>query len=322
MQRSIATICVNGTLRTKLRAIADAGFEHVEIFESDLLACPEPVAVVGAMMRDQGLACAAFQPFRDFEGMPTRLRARVFDRAERKFDVMEELGTDLVLVTSNVSPESLGERGRIVDDLRELGDRAAARGLRVGFEALAWGRTCQRSPSGVGDRARSRSSRGGPGARFVQLACAQRTHREPAVDRSRRSCSTSSSPMRRRCRWIRCRGAGTSAACRGRAICRWWSTSRRFARSAIRACCRWRSSTTAFLQALRLRLRWTGCVHSRTCWSRLSSAWPARRRWTPACAVSGSSSSSSVRTRKRQRSSVTCCRPWASRRPIVIAARR
>lgn len=143
MLRSIATICVNGTLRTKLRAIADAGFEHVEIFESDLLACPEPVAVVGAMMRDQGLACVAFQPFRDFEGMPPRLRARVFDRAERKFDVMEELGADLVLVGSNVSPESLGEHGRIVEDFRELGERAAARGLRVAFEALAWGRHIQ-----------------------------------------------------------------------------------------------------------------------------------------------------------------------------------
>ena len=143
MLRAIATICVNGTLRTKLRAIADAGFEHVEIFESDLLACPEPVAVVGAMLRDQGLTCAAFQPFRDFEGMPARLRARVFDRAERKFDVMQELGADLVLVSSNVSPESLGERDRIVEDFRELGDRAAARGLRVGFEALAWGRHIQ-----------------------------------------------------------------------------------------------------------------------------------------------------------------------------------
>lgn len=143
MLRSIATICVNGTLRTKLRAIADAGFEHVEIFESDLLASPEPVAVVGAMMRDQGLACVAFQPFRDFEGMPARLRARVFDRAERKFDVMEELGTDLVLVSSNVSPESLSEHGRIVEDFRELGERAAARGLRVAFEALAWGRHIQ-----------------------------------------------------------------------------------------------------------------------------------------------------------------------------------
>ena len=140
MLNSIATISVSGTLNSKLRAIADAGFEHVEIFESDLLACPESVSVIGAMMRDQGLACAAFQPFRDFEGMPTRLRSRVFDRAERKFDVMEALGTDLVLVSSNVSPDSLGDRQRIVADFRELGERAAVRGLRVGFEALAWGR--------------------------------------------------------------------------------------------------------------------------------------------------------------------------------------
>jgi 4-hydroxyphenylpyruvate dioxygenase len=140
MLTCIATISVNGALRTKLRAIADAGFEHVEIFESDLLASPEPVHVIGAMMRDLGLTCVAFQPFRDFEGMPPAERARVFDRAERKFDVLQELGTDLMLVSSNVSPAALADRGRIVDDFRELGERAAARGLRVAFEALAWGR--------------------------------------------------------------------------------------------------------------------------------------------------------------------------------------
>ena len=140
MQKCIATISVNGALRTKLRAIADAGFESVEIFESDLLASPEPVHVIGAMMRDLGLACVAFQPFRDFEGMPATMRARVFDRAERKFDVLEELGSDLMLVSSNVSPEALADRGRIIVDFRELGERAAARGLRVGFEALAWAR--------------------------------------------------------------------------------------------------------------------------------------------------------------------------------------
>ena len=131
MLSCIATISVNGPLRTKLRAIADAGFEHVEIFESDLLASPEPVHVIGAMMRDLGLTCVAFQPFRDFEGMPRELRSRVFDRAERKFDVLQELGTDLMLVSSNVSPDALADRGRIVDDFRELGERAAARGLRV-----------------------------------------------------------------------------------------------------------------------------------------------------------------------------------------------
>ena len=137
---SIATVSVSGTLDEKLQAIAAAGFEGVEIFENDLLACPRSPREVGQMMRDLGLRCTVFQPFRDFEGMPAELRQRVFDRAERKFDVMQELGTDLVLICSNVSPASLPDRGRIIDDFRELGERAATRSLRVGFEALAWGR--------------------------------------------------------------------------------------------------------------------------------------------------------------------------------------
>jgi 4-hydroxyphenylpyruvate dioxygenase len=81
-----------------------------------------------------------FQPFRDFEGMPEPQRARTFDRAERKFDLMQELGTDLMLVCSNVSPLAQGGIDRAAADLRELGERAARRGLRVGYEALAWGR--------------------------------------------------------------------------------------------------------------------------------------------------------------------------------------
>ena len=140
MERCIASISVNGALRTKLRAIADAGFEYVEVFENDLLSSPEPAAVIGAMMRDLGLTCVAFQPFRDFEGMPPAMRGRVFDRAERKFDVLAELGTDLMLVSSNASPDSLSDRARIVDDFRELGERASRRGVRVAFEALPWAR--------------------------------------------------------------------------------------------------------------------------------------------------------------------------------------
>ena len=140
MLNSIATVSISGTLDSKLCAIAKARFEGVEIFENDLLSYPASAREVGAMMRELGLKCTVFQPFRDFEGMPPELRQRVFDRAERKFDVMQELGTDLVLVCSNVSPASLGDRGRIVDDFHELGERAATRGLRVGFEALAWGR--------------------------------------------------------------------------------------------------------------------------------------------------------------------------------------
>jgi 4-hydroxyphenylpyruvate dioxygenase len=138
---SIATVSISGRLDSKLRAISDAGFAGVEIFENDLLTFDGGTARdVGGMLRDLGLKCTAFQPFRDFEGMPDPLRQRVFDRIERKFDLMQELGAGLLLVCSNVSPSSLADRGRIIDDFRELGARAQARGLRVGYEALAWGR--------------------------------------------------------------------------------------------------------------------------------------------------------------------------------------
>lgn len=138
-KRSIATVSLSGSLDEKLRAIAAAEFDAVEIFENDLLSFNGSPREVGEMCRDLGLAICAFQPFRDFEGMPEPQRARNFARAERKFDLMQELQTDLMLVCSNISPASLGGIDRAAADFHELGEHAAARGLRVGYEALAWG---------------------------------------------------------------------------------------------------------------------------------------------------------------------------------------
>ncbi|HLT76923.1 MAG TPA: TIM barrel protein [Ferrovibrio sp.] len=140
MKTSIATVTLSGTLPRKLQAIAAAGFDGVEIFENDFLAFDGSPREVGRIVRDAGLQITLFQPFRDFEGMPEPQRSRTFDRAERKFDIMQELGTDLMLVCSNVSPLALGGIDRAAEDFRELGERAARRGLRVGYEALAWGR--------------------------------------------------------------------------------------------------------------------------------------------------------------------------------------
>jgi len=140
MSNAIATVSLRGTLEEKLRAAAAAGFAGVEIFENDLIGSERSPREVRAMLADLGLACMLYQPFRDFEGMPDALRQRAFDRAERKFDLMGELGANRILVCSNCSPAALGDRERIVDDLRELGERAEKRGIIVGYEALAWGR--------------------------------------------------------------------------------------------------------------------------------------------------------------------------------------
>jgi 4-hydroxyphenylpyruvate dioxygenase len=138
--RSIATVSLSGSLDEKLRAIAAAGFDAVEIFENDLLTFNGSPREVGHLCRDLGLSICAFQPFRDFEGMPEPQRTRNFARVERKFDLMQELQTDLLLICSNISLAALGGIDRAAADFRALGERAASRGLRVGYEALAWGR--------------------------------------------------------------------------------------------------------------------------------------------------------------------------------------
>lgn len=140
MKTSIATVSISGELEQKFAAIAAAGFDGVEIFENDFLIFDGSPREVGRMARDCGLEITLFQPFRDFEGMPDPQRRRGFERAERKFDLMQELGTDLMLICSNVSPLALGGIDRAADDFRELGERAGRRGLRIGYEALAWGR--------------------------------------------------------------------------------------------------------------------------------------------------------------------------------------
>jgi len=140
MQRSIATVSLSGTLPEKLEAIAAAGFDGVEIFENDLLYDDGSPRNIRQMCADLGIAITLFQPFRDFEGCRRDRLQRNIDRAERKFDLMQELGTDLVLVCSNTATDSLGDERMLLDDLSLLAERAGARNLRIGYEALAWGR--------------------------------------------------------------------------------------------------------------------------------------------------------------------------------------
>lgn len=140
MKTAIATVSIAGDLAEKLGAIAAAGFDGVEIFENDFLAFDRSPREVGQLVQDHGLEISLFQPFRDFEGMPEPQRARTFDRARRKFDLMKEMGADLVLICSNVSPIALGGIDRAAADLNELGDLAAQYDIRIGYEALAWGR--------------------------------------------------------------------------------------------------------------------------------------------------------------------------------------
>ena len=140
MRHSIATVCLSGTLEEKLSAASAAGFDAVELFEPDLIASPLTPRVVRQRCEQLGLGIALYQPLRDFEAMPQRRFEANLRRAEAKFDVMNELGADLVLICSNVSEHAIDDDLLAAAQLRELAERAAARGIRIAYEALAWGR--------------------------------------------------------------------------------------------------------------------------------------------------------------------------------------
>jgi 4-hydroxyphenylpyruvate dioxygenase len=131
---------MGGALEAKLAAAAKAGFRAIEMFENDLTFFSGKPRDARQMADDLGLEIVALQPMRDFEAMPEPIRARNFERAERKFELMHELGAPLLSLCSNVSEEAIDDPGRAAADLAELADRARRHGFDIGYEALAWGR--------------------------------------------------------------------------------------------------------------------------------------------------------------------------------------
>ena len=121
MLRSIATVSLSGTLPEKLEAASAARFDGVEIFEADLTYFDGSARDARQLASNLGLEITLFQPFRDFEGAPRERQARNLDRAERKFDLMGELGVGLLLLCSNVAPDTILEDEAATEDLRAAG---------------------------------------------------------------------------------------------------------------------------------------------------------------------------------------------------------
>ena len=140
MRKSIATVCLSGTLGDKLEAIAAARFDSVEIFENDFIHFNGSARDLSRLAADLGLGIDLYQPFRDFEGVSEAMFKRNLDRAERKFDLMQSLGAPMLLVCSNVATAESADRSRAAAQLHALAERAAARNVRIAYEALAWGK--------------------------------------------------------------------------------------------------------------------------------------------------------------------------------------
>ena len=121
-------------------AAAAAGFAGIEVFEPDLIASPWAPAEAAARCADLGLSIDLYQPFRDLDSTDDERFARNLRRLECKFDVMAALGTDTVLVCSSVAPDAVEDPDRLAEQFAVAAHAAGERGMRIAYEALAWGR--------------------------------------------------------------------------------------------------------------------------------------------------------------------------------------
>lgn len=140
MRASLATVCISGSLREKLTAISRAGFDGYELFENDFVTSSLSAEDVRQRSIDLGLTLDLYQPFRDIEGTAPRVFAAALERARRKFELMGRLGVDTMLVCSNVATATIDDDALAAEQLHKMAAAAADSGVRIAYEALAWGR--------------------------------------------------------------------------------------------------------------------------------------------------------------------------------------
>ena len=221
-KRSIATVSLSGALDEKLRAIAAAGFDAVEIFENDLLSfggSPRDVGTALPRSRSCDLRVPAVSRFRGHAGAAARAQFR-----PRRAQVRPDAGTadrsaaDLQQRLAGLARRHRSRRRRFPRARRTAPPRAACASA---IEALAWGRHVNdyRDAWEIVRRADHKSI-GIILDSFHALAPAFPVTADPRRSRPTRS-SWCSWPMRRSSNSTSCPGAGISAASRARAICRW-----------------------------------------------------------------------------------------------------
>ncbi len=140
MQWSISSLSFPDLLQKKIEAAASAGFTGIEIFHEDLIYCGVKAARIGKFARSLGLAIVSLQSLRDYEAAPAAVRAWNRKRSDRYLDLAAELGAAMLVVSANGDAATDPDPAVAARDLADLADRAAARGLKIGYEALSTGR--------------------------------------------------------------------------------------------------------------------------------------------------------------------------------------
>ncbi len=137
---SLDTITLAGSLESKLDAAAGAGFSQITLWAKDLVGHPDGYDAALNEVRLSGLRVNAIQVMRDYEGLSGPLHRYKVETVKTMLRLCESVGAERLLICSSTSAHASGDIDHIAADLRKVAMLATPLGIRVGYEALSWGR--------------------------------------------------------------------------------------------------------------------------------------------------------------------------------------
>jgi sugar phosphate isomerase/epimerase len=137
---SLDTITLAGSLESKLDAAAGAGFSQITLWAKDLVGHPDGYEAALNEVRLSGLRVNAIQVMRDYEGLSGPLHRYKIETVKTMLRLCESVGAERLLICSSTSAHASGDVDHIAADLRKVAMLATPLGIRVGYEALSWGR--------------------------------------------------------------------------------------------------------------------------------------------------------------------------------------
>ncbi len=137
---SLDTITLAGSLESKLDAAISAGFSQITLWAKDLVGHPDGYEAALNEVRLSGLRVNAIQVMRDYEGLSGALHRYKIETVKTMLKLCAAVGAERLLICSSTSSHASGDIEHIAADLRKVAMLATPLGLRVGFEALSWGR--------------------------------------------------------------------------------------------------------------------------------------------------------------------------------------
>jgi 2-keto-myo-inositol isomerase len=138
------SITLAGPLEGKLQASLAAGFSQIMLWARDLSGHPGGVDEAVRAVRASGLRVTGLQVMRDYEGLSGPLHDYKLDIAKHLLQLCKAVGAPLLLVCSSTSSQASGDQALLARHLAKLATLAVPLGVRIGYEALSWGRHVSR----------------------------------------------------------------------------------------------------------------------------------------------------------------------------------